>query len=43
MMRPIMKMVFRNVMSGLAYHCATGEEIAEELPAKEELTKLIIT
>ena len=42
MMRPVMKLVFKNVMSGLAYHCATGEKIGEELPKIEKFNGIII-
>ncbi|MCJ8272039.1 MAG: SRPBCC family protein [Psychrosphaera sp.] len=41
-MRPVMKGVFNKVMSGLAYHCATGKRIDEKSPPSDELTKIII-
>lgn len=41
-MRPVMKSVFKKVMSGLAYYSVTGERIDGELPAKDKLEKLII-
>ncbi|MCP3922042.1 MAG: SRPBCC family protein [Desulfobacterales bacterium] len=42
-MRPIMKGVFKKLMSGLAYHCVTGKQINEKLPPNEELAKIIIS
>ena len=42
-MRPVMKSVFKKVMTGLAYHCATGERVGEKLPANEELATIIIS
>jgi ribosome-associated toxin RatA of RatAB toxin-antitoxin module len=41
MLRPVMKGVFKKVMSGLAYHCATGQTVAEALPSNDELKKFI--
>ena len=41
-MRPVMKSVFKKVMSGLAYHSLTGEMIDEELLSKDKIKKLII-
>lgn len=41
-MRPVMKSVFKKVMSGLAYHSVTGERIDEEPPSKEKLEGLIL-
>ncbi|MGV7222506.1 MAG: SRPBCC family protein [Nitrospinales bacterium] len=41
MMRPIMKGVFKKVMSGLAYHSATGKLIEKKLPPQEELKSAI--
>lgn len=41
-MRPVMKGVFKKVMSGLAYHSVTGERIDDELPSKDKLEKLIL-
>lgn len=42
-MRPIMKGVFKTLMSGLAYHCETGKRVGEKLPANEELVNIIIS
>ncbi len=42
-MRPVMKGVFKKLMSGLAYHCITGKLIGEKLPPNEELDKIIIS
>jgi len=42
-MRPVMKGVFKKVMTGLAYHCATGNRVADKLPANEELAKIVIS
>jgi len=41
-MRPVMKGVFKKLMTGLAYHCVTGKLVAEKLPENEELATLII-
>jgi len=41
-MRPVMKAIFKKVMTGLAYHSATGELISEKLPPNKELAKLIL-
>ena len=41
LMRPVMKGIFKKVMTGLAYHCATGELISDKLPENEELAKII--
>jgi ribosome-associated toxin RatA of RatAB toxin-antitoxin module len=38
MMRPLMKSVTKNILTGLAYHTVTGKLIGSELPPKEELT-----
>jgi len=40
-MRPVMKSIFKKVMTGLAYHSATGELISDKLPPNEELARLI--
>ncbi len=42
-MRPMMKGVFRKLLSGLAYHCVTGKLIGEKLPPNEELAKIILS
>lgn len=42
LMRPVMKGIFKKVMTGLAYHSATGNIVAEKLPTREELTQIII-
>ncbi len=41
LMRPMMKGVFKKLMSGLAYHCITGKRIDEKLPPNKELVKII--
>jgi len=41
-MRPVMKGIFKKVMTGLAYHSVTGKLISEKLPPNEELAKIII-
>jgi len=41
-MRPVMKGIFNKVMTGLAYHSATGEVISEKLPPNETLAKIIL-
>lgn len=41
-MRPMMKGVFKKLMSGLAYHTVTGERIGETLPPNEELAKIVL-
>ncbi len=42
-MRPVMKGVFKKVMSGLAYHCATDKRVDEKAPTNEELAKIVIS
>jgi len=42
-MRPMMKGVFKKLMSGLAYHVVTGERVGEKLPSNEELAKIILS
>jgi len=42
-MKPVMKGIFKKVMTGLAYHCATGEQVADKLPPNNELTHIIIS
>jgi ribosome-associated toxin RatA of RatAB toxin-antitoxin module len=37
MMRPLMKLVTKNILTGLAYHSVTGKLIGNKLPPKEEL------
>lgn len=41
-MRPVMRGVFKQLLSGLAYHCETGKRIDKKLPANQELAKLIL-
>lgn len=41
-MRPVMKGVFKKVMSGLAYYCVTGKPVGKTLPSHEELNKIIL-
>ncbi|SFC56560.1 SRPBCC family protein [Pseudoalteromonas denitrificans] len=42
LMRPVMKGIFKKVMTGLAYHSVTGELVGKKLPANEALTNIII-
>ncbi|MCP4325733.1 MAG: SRPBCC family protein [Alteromonadales bacterium] len=42
LMRPVMKGIFKKVMTGLAYHSVTGKLVAKKLPSNEELAKIII-
>ena len=42
LMRPVMKGIFKKVMTGLAYHSVTGKLIGKKLPANEALTNIII-
>ncbi len=37
MMRPMMKGVLKKVLTGLAYHSATGKTVGKELPMRESL------
>jgi len=41
LMRPVMKSTFKTLMTGLAYHAATGKCIEEKLPSKEILRESI--
>jgi hypothetical protein len=41
LMSPMMKGVFKKVMTGLAYHAATGERVDEKAPSNEALAKVI--
>lgn len=36
-MRPVMKGVFTKLLSGLAYHAATGEALGSALPSEDQL------
>ncbi len=40
-MQPVMKGIFKKVMTGLAYHSLTGEIISEKLPSNEKLAQII--
>jgi len=42
LMKPIMKSVFRKIMTGLAVHAATGEIIGEKLPETPSTNELIL-
>ncbi|NRB40179.1 MAG: SRPBCC family protein [Pseudomonadales bacterium] len=42
-MRPMMKGVFKKLMTGLAYYCVTGKRVDEKLPPNEELAKIILS
>ncbi len=41
-MRPVMKGVFKKLLTGLAYHCETGKLVGEKLPPKEEMGNVIL-
>ncbi len=41
-MRPVMKGVFKQLLTGLAYHCVTGKRVEEKLPANDELNSIVI-
>ena len=41
-MCPMMKGVFKKLMSGLAYHTVTGKRIDKTLPEQQELANIII-
>lgn len=40
-MRPMMKGVFKKLMSGLAYHTVTSERVGEKLPSNDKLAKIV--
>jgi len=42
-MGPMMKGVFKKLMTCLAYHTATGERIGEKSPPNEELAKVLLS
>jgi len=42
LMRPVMKGIFKKVMTGLAFHSVTGKLISKKLPTNEELAKIIL-
>ena len=42
LMCPMMKGVFKKVMTDLAYHAETGELIGEKLPNNEQINMLIL-
>ncbi|MCW8863245.1 MAG: SRPBCC family protein [Colwellia sp.] len=42
LMRPMMKGVFAKVMSGLAYHSATGECVGAKLPKNETFNSIVL-
>lgn len=37
MMRPVLKGVQKNLLTGIAYHAFTGKNVGSELPSKDEL------
>lgn len=41
LMKPMMKGIFKKVMTGLAYHAKTGETVGKKLPAKEQYETLV--
>lgn len=43
MMRPMMKGVFKTLMSGLAYHVVTGELVREKAPSNGALEKIVMS
>lgn len=42
LMSPMMKGVFKTVMTGLAYHAATGKRVDDKSPANGELAKIVL-
>ena len=42
MMKPMMKGVFKNLMTGLAFYSVTGKRVDGKLPSKEELANILI-
>jgi len=42
LMRPVMRAIFKKVMTGLAYHSATGKIVTDKLPSNDELASIII-
>lgn len=41
LMKPMMKGVFKKVMSGLAYYAQTSNRIDEKLPSNEQMAKIL--
>ncbi len=41
-MQPVMKGIFKKVMTGLAYHSVTKKLVGDKLPPNDELAKIII-
>lgn len=41
LMKPMMKGIFRKIMTGLAYHTKTGEVVDKKLPTKEQYAGLV--
>jgi hypothetical protein len=42
-MRPMMRGVQKKMLSGLAYHAFTGENIGSELPSNKELSQALVS
>ena len=42
MMKPMMKGLFKDVMTGLALYSKNGKRLDGKLPSKEELAKILI-
>jgi len=42
LMSPMMKGVFKKVMTGLAYHAATGERVDEKALSNEVLANIVL-
>jgi hypothetical protein len=42
MMRPVLKGVQKNLLTGIAYHAFTGKTVGSKLPSNEELAPAII-
>ncbi|MGF1753538.1 SRPBCC family protein [Vibrio makurazakiensis] len=42
-MEPMMKGVFKKLMSGLAYYTETGERIDSKLPAGEQMNRIVVS
>jgi len=38
MMKPMMKIITKKLLNGLAYHAASGKLVGNKLPSQEELS-----
>ena len=43
LMKPMMKGIFKKIMTGLAFYSKTGEEIDKKLPTKERYAELVVS